>query len=260
MKLTVLGSSAAYAGPGHACSGYLIESGPDRSSATGPDRLVVDLGNGALANLLRHAKPEELAAIVITHLHPDHYLDLYPLRYYLKYTAHVAPPGLRVLAPAGAEELLTRLMVTPEGETASLEVLDFGELTQGEHPIGELLVTARHVQHGPPTFALRVEGEATAVFSSDTGDMPALVELARGADALVCESTYLDPDLPLGQHLNARKAGEVAREAGVGRLVLTHLWPTYDRAEAVRQAAAVFDGPVETAEENQTIPIAAAGA
>ncbi|MBN2622032.1 MAG: MBL fold metallo-hydrolase, partial [Acidimicrobiales bacterium] len=77
LTVTVLGSSGTYAGPGEACSGYLVRS----PGAT----VVVDLGSGTLANLQHHVELGAVDAVVLTHEHPDHWLDLPLLRNALRY-------------------------------------------------------------------------------------------------------------------------------------------------------------------------------
>jgi ribonuclease BN (tRNA processing enzyme) len=105
------------------------------------------------------------------------------------------------------------------------------------------------VAHPVPAYAIRVEHDGKVlVYSGDTGPCGALVELAGGADLLLCEASFLDgvavpPDL----HLTGRQAGEHAQLAGARRLVLTHVPPWYDPAQPVREARAAYDGPVEAA-------------
>lgn len=243
MDLTVLGGSAAYAGPGQACSGYLL--------ADGRTQVLLDCGSGSLSNLLRWTKPELLAAIVISHLHTDHFADIYPLRYYLQYSAQITAP-IPVYAPPAAQDFTAQLLSSRRSVVDFLNLFDFIPLDRGKTAIGSIEMHARSVEHGIPAFAFHFQGGSTLAYSGDTLEVEALVELAGGAGSLLCEATFQAPDKPMGAHLSATQAGRVAAEAGVGRLILTHIWPTYDKEISRKQAAEEFTGEIELATENKT--------
>jgi ribonuclease BN (tRNA processing enzyme) len=245
LTLVPVGVGAAYARPGEAQSCYLVRSG---SRA-----VVLDLGSGALNRLQRHVPPEDLAAIVITHLHPDHCVDLFALRIYLAFG-----PGrgraVPVLGPPGLRERLAAFADLGEADA----VLRFEELTgtAGERDLGEgLRLRYRQVPHEPPTFALRVEGGGAAVcFGADCGDNEDLPALAAGADVLVCECSFGAADVPAGvPHWNGRQAGAIAARAGARRLLLTHCFPEHDREAALAAARREFAGPAQWAVQDEEV-------
>ena len=250
MRLTVLGCSGSGPGPASPASGYLVSAGDTR--------LVLDLGNGAFGALLRHVDPWALDAVALTHLHADHCADVTNLVVHRRYDPG-APAGVRPLPVHAPDDAARRLALAyaaspQERETADLtDVLAFHPVGAGA-TIGSLTLRAARVAHPVPAFALRLEhAGASLVYSGDTGPCAALVELARGADVLLCEASWPHvlpgrwTEPPPGLHLSGRQAGEHAAAAGVGRLLLTHVPVWTDAAAILAEARAAFDGPVELA-------------
>ncbi|MEW6189333.1 MAG: MBL fold metallo-hydrolase [Actinomycetota bacterium] len=244
MELIVLGASAAYPYKGKACSGYLIK---ERKT-----NLLLDCGTGVLSNLFRWLNPMDLDAIVITHLHTDHFLDIYPLRYFLQYDSIPSLP-LKVLAPPEASDFVCQL-ISKKGREQFLELFAFSSISEKiKFEIGHLKLYFYPVPHFVPTFGVRVEGKGRKLaYSSDCSYHPKVVNLARGADMFICEATLQQKDasLQIG-HLTARQAGEIAQQAKAKRLLLTHIWPPYDPLISKTEAQEVFDGEVILAEENR---------
>jgi ribonuclease BN (tRNA processing enzyme) len=123
--------------------------------------------------------------------------------------------------------------------------------------LGPFTITTSRVVHPVPGYGMRVEraGKVLA-YSGDTGPCDALVELARGADLLLVEASFREgDDNPPGLHLTGREAGEAARKAGVGTLVLTHIPPWHDKSGAVDEAREVFDGRTELAATGSTYDV-----
>jgi ribonuclease BN (tRNA processing enzyme) len=242
-----VGVGAAYGRPEEGQSCYLVQVA-DRS-------FVLDLGSGNLNRLQEHVAPERLSAIVVTHLHPDHCVDLLALRVYL---AH--GPGrdrgspLPVLGPPGLREQLLGFP-GPEGWD---EVIRFEELAgpSGERDLGgAVTLRYREVPHLPPTFALRVEAGGGAVcFGADCADNEELPALAAGVDVLLCECSFGAAEVPAGvPHLNGRQAGGIAARAGARRLLLAHCFPEQDRDAALAEARAAFGGPVQWAVQGEAV-------
>lgn len=242
MKVTVLGSAASYAGPGQACSGYLVEGGGAR--------LLLDCGNGVIANLARVADPLALDAVLVTHAHPDHCADLFCLQALLRYSPAGPAPALRVWGPAG---LLDRLgcMLSERGRHELAEAFEGRELAPGTaQRFGGLEVTAHRVDHGESAFALVARLDDRAVcYSGDAAGGDALVDAARGCDLLLAEATLPERYAGAAPHMTASEAGRVAEEAGAGRLALVHVWPTNDPQEILEAAKGAFSGPVSIARE-----------
>lgn len=229
LTITVLGASGSYPAPGQACSGYLLSAGTTR--------LWLDAGSGTLANLQRHIDLADVDAIVLSHEHPDHWTDIEGFAVASHYVLHLPP--IPVFAPAGLREhLLTR-----GGAFVWHEVADGARVD-----VGDLRLDFRRTEHGPETLAVRVDGAGRSLgYSADTGPGWSLAELGPGLDLALCEATYLEEHEDAGMHMTARQAGESAREAGAGSLVITHLQPTVDPAAAREAAEAAFGAPVEVA-------------
>jgi ribonuclease BN (tRNA processing enzyme) len=251
MRLIVLGCSGSGPGPTSPASGYLVEAGDTR--------LTLDLGNGTFGPLQRHIDPWALDGVVFSHLHPDHCADFSALAVHRRY--HPSPPfdprarRLPVVAPAEAPDRFAAAYAPSAAERAETDltdVFDFRALADGsEGTIGGVAFTARRVDHVCEAYGVRVEHAGRSlVYSGDTGPCESLVELARGADALLCEATWphVTPhwqEPPPGVHLSGRQAGEHAAAAGVGRLLITHIAAWFDADAVLAEAKVAFDGPVE---------------
>jgi ribonuclease BN (tRNA processing enzyme) len=239
VELITLGTSAAAPAAGEATAGHLVRH------AEGA--ILLDCGSGVLAALLEVIDLPQLHAIVISHLHPDHYLDLVPLRYAVAYGN--AEHGPRVFLPPGGDVFLKQLGYAIRGQTTFFhDVLALAEYD----PDAPLAVAGFHLRfqrtrHDVPCFAIAVEGAARLVYTADTGPSEEVARFVAGADLLLCEATYpaeADPAVTAA-HLRTVEAGELGRRAQ--RLVLTHFWPGYDREQLRQQAAAARGGPVELA-------------
>ncbi len=252
MMLTVLGASGTYPRPGGACNGYLVQEGETN--------LVIDLGNGCLSRLRMAVEFTELSAVLITHMHIDHFADLYPLYYALRF--HPGKPwGLRLLLPEGGLSLVGRIL----GEDARAhlprvfreEALCSGNIYQ----IGDVYVSAFPTSHPVEGYAVRVEGKGWSLaYSSDTGPTPHLVEAARGVDLFICEATLpasYQEEASHG-HMTSHQAGEAAEAAGARRLLLTHIWPTFEPVEILAEAREVYHGEVEVAREGMVLRLGGA--
>jgi ribonuclease BN (tRNA processing enzyme) len=260
LALTVLGASPAYPNPGGACSGYLLRHG-ERA-------LLLDCGSGVVGRLRQHIRAGQVAAIVISHLHPDHYADLIPYVYVLRY---VDPPSapIPLHLPPGGRARLARLGELVSGESGLFETaFALSEYAPGaRYDIAGLGVTFHPVQHYVPSHAIRVRAgaggfEKMFVFSSDVAPCSELVEAARDADLLLCEAALTDrsqddPDPRRRGHLLAEEAGQLARAAGARRLVLTHYRADRPELPAFHRQAAerAFRSQVELAQEGATYTV-----
>ncbi|PZM96770.1 MAG: MBL fold metallo-hydrolase [Actinobacteria bacterium] len=238
MRLTILGCAGSFPGPESACSAYLVE-------AEG-FHLLLDFGNGSLSALQRYAGLHVVDAILLSHLHCDHFLDACSYVVVRRYAPDGPFPPVPVYAPAGAAERIATAYSADEGPVD--DVYTFHTLRPGTLTIGPFSVTVDRMNHPIETYGVRLEHEGRVlVYSSDTAPCDALLRLAQGADVFLCEASYLDgvPNPP-GLHLTGREAGEVATKASVGRLLLTHLVAAWgSEAETHAAAAAAFAGPVE---------------
>ena len=231
MKLTVLGCSGSYPGRASACSGYLVQQGPTN--------LWIDAGPGSLANLQNHIGLDDVTAIVLTHEHPDHRADIegfFVAMRYGEFDGH----GPRVLAPQGVKEYMY---------FDADELFDWRIVTdRSEADIGPIHLTFSRTDHGPETLAVRFDAGGKALgYSADTGSAWSMEALGSGLDLALCEATFFKEREDTVQHLSGRQAGLTAKAAGAKRLMITHVWPTYDPNAIAAEAATTYGGAVEVA-------------
>ena len=248
MKLTTVGCSGSFPGPDAPASAYLVEHEGFR--------MLLDLGSGALGALQRHIDPLQVDAVVLSHLHADHFLDLCPYVVFRRYHPGGLPPRIPVLGPTGTHDRVA-MAYDPSSFAGLRDVFDFSAVTPGERDLGPFRLRFDRVNHPIETHAVRVEcAGRTLVYSGDTGSSPSLVHLARGADLLLCEATFVDgPDLPTNLHLTGREAGEHATKAEVSRLMVTHIPPWTDPQRVLAEAAEAFTGTTELAAAGATYDV-----
>ncbi|MEV6652321.1 MBL fold metallo-hydrolase [Streptomyces sp. NPDC051219] len=247
MKLTVVGCSGSFPSADSACSSYLVEADGFR--------LLLDMGNGALGELQRHIGLYDLDAVFLSHLHADHCIDMcayFVARYYRHEGGRC--DALPVYGPEGTEQRLTTAYEDVPDEKSMSEVFDFRTLKPGSFVLGPFQVRTERVLHPVEAYGIRIEHDGKSLtYSGDTGVSEALNELAAGADLFLCEASFTHgkEDIP-GLHLNGREAGEQARRANVGRLVLTHIPPWTNARRNLADARAAYDGPAELASAGAT--------
>jgi ribonuclease BN (tRNA processing enzyme) len=237
LELVVLGAGPSYSTrPGSSGAAYLV-----RTAATA---LLLDLGQGSFPRLAAEIEPSRLDAVFVTHLHPDHYVDLVPLRHYLAYGCR-PPARVRVIGPPGLADRLDALHLEP-GFTAS--ALDVEPHSTSSVVIGDLTLEARPVTHMPGSHAVRVApvgGGPGLVYSGDCGNRDDLVPLIRAGDALLVEASFGVGPLPSGvTHLDAPAIAALVRSTQPGQVLLTHILDGTDPAGAVDLVAAATSAPV----------------
>ena len=244
MRLTVVGCAGSYPGPDSPASCYLVEA--DHAGRTW--RVLLDLGSGAFGALQRHIDPLTLDAVLLTHLHPDHYFDISGLYVVWKYHPAGARPPIPVWGPRGVAKQSARAYGLPDTPGMSAE-FDFEEYDDQPIRIGPFTIVATRVVHPVPAYGLRVEADGRVLaYSGDTGPCAELVDLARDADLLLAEAAFQErEDNPVDLHLTGIDAGDAASKAEVGRLLLTHIPPWHDREVALAEARTSFDGDVDLA-------------
>jgi ribonuclease BN (tRNA processing enzyme) len=243
MQLTVLGSAGTHTAPERMCSSYLVESAGYR--------LLLDCGNGSLANLQQRCDVADVDAIIISHLHPDHFADLYGLYYALRFHPQ-GPTSVPVYAPAGAWEFASQLLDSADvfAQTCRFEVAKAGDRLD----LGPFSVTLFASNHPVETLASRVEaGGRVLAYTGDSAPTDQLQHAARDADLFLCDSTWMERERPLpsGVHMTGHEAGVMAAAAGARKLVTTHVFPTNKPAEVAAEAAAAYDGEVVAAYDLQ---------
>jgi ribonuclease BN (tRNA processing enzyme) len=218
--------------------------------------LVLDLGQGSLSSLFGHRDPSTVTAVVISHEHSDHHVDLVPLRHLLRYGYDV-PRRIGLHVP---DELRHRYDAF-NGEAGFLDDLVGPALMEGMRDIGPFVLETAPVTHSQMSFAFRVGegGRIDApglVYSGDCGRADDLSPLIREGDTLLCEAFWSTrtPN-PAAFHLGAAEAADVARRAGAAELVLTHILDAHDPTAALEVATEVFGGPVRLAEPKLVVGI-----
>ena len=235
----MIGAGPSYTDrPGAIGAAYLLRHGDHA--------VLLDLGQGAFPGLAGRLDPADLDAVLISHLHPDHFIDLVSLRHYLRWEP---PRGrrVRVLAPAGLADRLDALHAEP-GFTA--EALDVEALTDGALTIGPFMIEAGRVTHTESSHGFRVattdRPTPGLVYSGDCGRPEDLERLLRPGDALLTEVSFGTGPVPAGAyHLDGPMVGALASRAGVGRVLLTHLQMGFDRDATVSSVRARYDGPID---------------
>jgi ribonuclease BN (tRNA processing enzyme) len=237
VDLTVLGAGPAYTDqPGATGAAYLL-----RSADTS---ILLDLGQGSFPALAASLEPSALAGIFISHLHPDHFIDLVALRHYLRYEFD-PPRRVTVHAPADLAGRIDALHAEPGFTAAALDVLPLGN---GEREVGPFRIEAGLVTHTSESYAFRVSvpGSSGLVYSGDCGDVGDLEPLIRTGDTLLSEVSFGPGPVPAGAfHLDGPSVGRLAAARGVGRVLLTHLQMGFDPVATVASVTALFAGPVE---------------
>ena len=238
LELEVLGAGPAYTDrPGATGAAYLVRHG---STA-----ILLDLGQGSFPRLAGAIEPSSLDAVVVSHLHPDHFIDLVALRHYLHWEFR---PGrhVRVIAPAGLAARLDALHDEPGFTAAALDVED---VVPGVRTVGELTIEARRVMHTEDSHAYRVTrtdgGSPGLVYSGDCARSEDLDPLIRPGDTLLSEVSFGPGPVPAGgPHLDGPAVGALAARRAVGEVFLTHLQMGFDEAATIDAVRDAFDGPV----------------
>jgi len=238
-SLTVLGCDGSYPGPGGAASGYLV-----RHAGVA---VWLDAGPGTFANLQLVADPGSVDAVVLSHEHPDHWSDIESFAVWAMHERPerpvpvYAPPGLRRRSYFADAPGLSWAEVVPEQQLQ----------------LGGLECRFAVTDHGPPTMAIRLDtagrGRSSLAFSADTGPAWSVSALGDGIGTFLCEATFTTEHEGSSQHLSGRQAGSMAAAAGVGRLVLTHRWPTVSAEALADECAEAFGAPVDQAAIGQVL-------
>lgn len=252
-RLVVLGSSGAWPEAGRACSGFLLEHDGFR--------VVLDLGYGTLPRLLDalgSSAGDGLDAVIVTHAHADHAIDLHGL-FRARWFGHREAERLPLYSPAAVPDQVRTL----EGKDAAAvdRVFDWHPLPAGDYDVGPFRLGSWPLPHFVINAGVRLAAPGlTVAYTGDTGPDPALADIGRDADLYIIEATDRDqqpstPSAPDGLQLRSRDAGSAAADADARRLLLTHFWPGNDRDRSRAAAAATFDGEILLADEGMTIPL-----
>jgi ribonuclease BN (tRNA processing enzyme) len=250
VKLTVVGCAGSYPSAASPASCYLVEHDGVR--------VLLDLGNGALGALQQHVDliwPDALAAVVLSHCHVDHCVDLASLYVQRHYSPSPPVDRLRVVGPSDARARIASVYGVNDPRTLDTQFA-FEVLSPDPVTVGPFTITSVRAAHPVESYSLRIEaGGVSITYSGDTGPSEGLVELAQGTDVALFEASFVGDGNPRDLHLSGADAAAMAARAGAGLLVLTHLVAWNDERRVLDEASPLFPGPVEIARAGMTITV-----
>lgn len=255
MRLTVIGCAGSFPGPESAASCYLVEAHDGQRRWN----VLLDFGNGALGVLQRHRELDDIDAIVLSHLHPDHCIDM--CSYFV--VRNYDPLGrfdthLPVYGPAGTHERLVKAYQVDVDEDLSTAFAFHDLHDRRSFQVGPMTITPFLVNHPVEAYGFRVEADGKVLaYTGDTDSCDALIELERDADLVLTDSAFVDgrDDDLINVHLSGSRAARAAVDAKAKRLMLTHIPAWTDAADCVRDARKHWSGPIELAEAEKTYDI-----
>jgi ribonuclease BN (tRNA processing enzyme) len=248
VNLTILGCAGTFPGPGSGCSAYLVEHDGFR--------MMIDCGYGAVGALQRHGGLLDLDAVVLSHLHADHCIDLVGYAYARSYHPTESPPPLPVYGPPGTSDRIAAAIESIRPPWLD-EVYHWREIVGEPFTVGPFAIEPRQMAHPIECYGLRITaGGRTLAYSADTGPCEALLETARDADLFLCEASFVETmDNPRDVHLTGLQAGQAATDAAVSSLLLTHLVAWHDEAQVLAEAKETFAGELRLARSGLTYPV-----
>jgi len=252
MKLTIVGCSGSFPGPDSPASCYLVEAPYEGRTY----RILLDLGSGALGAVQKYVGLESIDAVLLSHLHADHCMDLCGFYVVRKYRPGGALPLLPVYGPEGTSDRIRSAYDLQDDETMTRE-FDFRTYPEGPFTVGPFEVAVTQVDHPVVAYGIRVSaGGRSLAYTGDTGPCEEVVDLAKGADLLLAEASFLEGGVnPPNVHMTGREAALAATDAGVGRLVITHVPPWYTRDVVFAEARPHFTGQASMATPGATYEV-----
>ena len=240
LRVTVIGCSGTYSSPESACSSYLVQ--------TATTTVLVDAGPGSSMELQRHIDLAEIDAVVLSHEHPDHWTEMPTLYHAYRYILEMS--DVPVFGTAGTKVVLDAVVPNATIETFAWTTIDESSSVE----VGDMTFSFSETDHPVETLAMRIEsGGATIAYSADTGPDWSPTAFGAEIDLMVYETTLSNElegeDIP---HVSGRQAGERASDAGIKRLVVTHVPPGHDAADRVGSVNETYTGNVEIAAPGRT--------
>lgn len=261
MKLTIVGASGSMSGPEGPASSYLVQvNGSDEDGVPRIWSVVFDLGPGAFGALWNYVNPRELDAVVFTHGHADHMGDSVSMYVHNRWNPSGCMERLNVYGPAQTRDRIKQIDGSATDEELET-VFDFHAVVAREaFVVGPLRITPYPALHPVETYGYRIEASrgfdsATMAFTGDTDMCPAIVEMADGVDLLLSEAAFTTADTLRGMHLDGVRAGQLAADAQVGQLVITHVQPWTDKDLVAEEVRTTWNGPLGMAAPGQVYSI-----
>jgi ribonuclease BN (tRNA processing enzyme) len=250
VELIVVGAHGTWPSAGGATSGFLVRH--DGYA------ILLDMGSGTVAKLQEHIGLFDLDAVLISHSHPDHVVDLYTYLFARMFSPERPPPIPLFVAPKVVERV-TPLLADDSGDMKLAQGFNVRPIDAGDEvEAGPFRIGVRAMSHSVPTVGVRIEADgAVLAYSADTGPTDELTPLARDAGVLIADASWqedgADDRPPI--HMTAREAGHAAATAGSEALILAHLRPYLDRERSLREASEPFTGPIQVATEGLRMEI-----
>lgn len=240
MKLTIIGFWGGYPAANGATSAYLLEK--DNFS------LLLDAGSGSLSRLQNVKQLTDLDAVVLSHYHHDHVADIGVLQYALLVQSYVT--GQKDILPIyGHDEDKAGFQALTHDFTEGIAYDPEGELQ-----VGPFSITFLKTNHPVPCYGMRItDGENIIVYTADSSYQDEWIAFSDEADLLLTDCNfYADQDGSNAGHMNSHDAARIASKANVKQLILSHLPQYGNPTELMQEAATIYDGPIELAEEGLT--------
>lgn len=226
----------------------------------GSETLVFDLGSGAVRGML-HAglDPFDVDRIFFTHFHPDHTVDVVPLLFGINYgSEEKRSRPLYITGPEPFERFWASITdVWGEWMIGDypLEISELPHICRSPLDLPDVRLSWAPAEHRPESISYRLEADGKAfVYTGDTEYSESVVDLARGANTLLIECSFPD-ESPIPGHLTPDSAARIASEAGVKRVVLTHVYPAADKLDLVSEVKQAYGGEVVVAEDGLKLQV-----
>lgn len=249
MRLTVVGCAGSYPNRDSPASCYVVEHEGGR--------LVLDMGNGSLGALHAHLDPlaaDAVTAVLLSHCHVDHCVDVASLFVARHYYGPSELPRIVVVGPTDTAQRLAGIygMTDPSMLDSALDI----RVHEPVRTVGPFTIRSSPADHSVEAYCLRVEaGGRSLTYSGDTGPTPALAALAQNTNLALFEASYVGESKAAGLHMSAADAGRIASDAQAESLVLTHLLAGNDVSRTLSEAAAIFSGPIHAARPGLSLDV-----
>lgn len=238
VELTILGNYGPYAPAKGACSGYLLDADGFQ--------IMLDCGNGSFSQLQKYTDYSRLGILILTHLHPDHYSDIYCLRQALKYKMKegTRKDPLYVYLPEGPAHLVEEFRQWEDVFT----VISLEDASQAVNDFNLFQLEFFRGQHQVPAYGVRFSAgnQCLLTYTGDTGWFSQLEQHCSGSRYLLAEAALRDYELNErgAYHMTAGQAAMLAQNSGSSNLILTHFFPEHNLHQLQREAEQNFDGKI----------------
>ncbi|MGE5329696.1 MAG: MBL fold metallo-hydrolase [Deltaproteobacteria bacterium] len=230
MKLTVIGNCGPYPPKNGACSGYLLE--------TEGAKILIECGSGVLSKLPNYCALEEITHIILSHLHYDHMGDIMVFKYAIegKLKRGQKLNTIKLFLPNEPKDEFQKIT---SKDLFDVVIINDGLKTQ----INNLNISFARMNHPIPSYGVRIqEKEKVFVYSGDASYLNFPLEFVGDCDMFLCDSALLSSEKKTSDvsHLTSAEVGEIAKNARVKKLLITHFWPEANQEDNLKEAIGIF--------------------